>query len=418
MIEPTAGIWALSAAATAGIIVRPFAWPECIWPLIAAVVLVTGGLLPPHAALRGIARGGDVYAFLLGMMLLAELAREEGLFHWLAVHATRLARGSPTRLFALIFAVGTLVTTFLSNDATAVVLTPAVAAVVQVAEVSQPLPYLLICAFIANAASFLLPISNPANLVIYGSRLPSLFEWLPRYTLASGLAIAATYLALRFTQRNALRNAVAIDLELPALRPGAVLTAVGITATAAVLMVASAYGSQLGLPTLLAGLATSIMVLPRSETNLATLLKALSWNVLLLVAGLFVIVEALDRTGITGHLARLLGSLAARSAAPAAWVSGISLALGSNLVNNLPAGLFAGRVAAAAHAPEVVRCAILIGVDLGPNLSVTGSLATILWLGALRRDGYCLGAWQFLKLGAIVMPPALLTALLAILAIG
>ena len=54
--------------------------------------------------------------------------------------------------------------------------------------------------------------------------------------------------------------------------------------------------------------------------------------------------------------------------------------------------------------------AMLIGVDLGPNLSVTGSLATILWLVALRRQKIDVGAWHFLKIGALVMPPALLAA--------
>src|SRR6185312_17081985 len=103
----------------------------------------------------------------------------EGLFDWLAAHATRRARGSAARMFTLTYGVGTVVTIFLSNDATAVVLTPAVVVAVKAAKAKDPLPYLLICAFIANAASFVLPISNPANLVIYGSRMPPLLQWLP-----------------------------------------------------------------------------------------------------------------------------------------------------------------------------------------------------------------------------------------------
>ena len=70
-----------------------------------------------------------------------------------------------------------------------------------------------------------------------------------------------------------------------------------------------------------------------------------------------------------------------------------------------------GQVVEAAGVPEPVRAAVLIGVDLGPNLSVTGSLATILWLTALRREGLRVSAWSFLKLGAMVMPPALLLAI-------
>ena len=106
------------------------------------------------------------------------------------------------------------------------------------------------------------------------------------------------------------------------------------------------------------------------------------------------------------------------SATLAAWASGVVLAVGCNLVNNLPAGLVAGRVVELAHVPDHVRSAVLIGVDLGPNLSVTGSLATILWLTALRREGQSVSAWAFLKLGALVMPPALLLAIAGAFAFG
>src|SRR6185312_5969593 len=134
-------IWAIAAIATAGVIVRPFGLPEALWAVLGAAVLVATGLISPADALAGIAKGSDVYLFLFGMMLLAETARAEGLFDWLAGHDTRRARGSATRMFALTYGVGTIVTVFLSNDATAVVLTPAVAAAARTARAGQPLPY-------------------------------------------------------------------------------------------------------------------------------------------------------------------------------------------------------------------------------------------------------------------------------------
>src|SRR5246127_2412860 len=139
-------IWAIAALATAGVIVRPWRLPEAIWAVLGAAALVVLGLLPWRDALAGVGKGVDVYLFLTGMMLLAELARQEGLFDWLAAIAVGHARGSPRRLFLLIYVVGTVVTIFLSNDATAVVLTPAVAAAVKAAKAKDPLPYLLICA--------------------------------------------------------------------------------------------------------------------------------------------------------------------------------------------------------------------------------------------------------------------------------
>jgi len=402
--------WGVAAAATAGVIVRPFSWPEFVWAVAGATLLVVLGVLPAADALSGVGKGADVYLFLTGMMLLAELARQEGLFDWLAARAARLAQGSATRLFTLVFAVGTVVTAFLSNDATAVVLTPAVAAVVKAVKAEKPLPYLFICAFIANAASFVLPISNPANLVIYGSRMPPLLQWLPRYALPSALSIIATYVVLRWTQRQLLQDGISSAIEVPELSRGGKMAAWGIAATVAVLLAASAFDLQLGLPTFLAGVTTAILVLLRSRCGPMTVLKNVSWGVLPLVAGLFVLVEALERTGATTGLARLLNDGVQRSATLAAWVSGVALALGCNLVNNLPAGLVAGRVVELARVPEHVRAAVLIGVDLGPNLSVTGSLATILWLAALRREGLRVSAWSFLKVGALVMPPALLLA--------
>ncbi len=409
--------WGIAALATGGVIVRPWKLPEWVWAVLGAVLLVLLGLLPVADALRGVAKGTDVYLFLIGMMLLAELARREGLFDWLAAGAARLAKGSATRLFTLVYLVGTIVTVFLSNDATAVVLTPAVAAVVRTVEAREPLPYLFICAFIANAASFVLPISNPANLVVYGSHMPPLLEWLPRYAPSALLSIGATYLALRLMQRRALRQEISAAIASPALSAGGKTAAYGIAATAIALMGASAINIQLGLPTCIAGLATAAVVLLRKHEAPWGVMGGMSWGVLPLVAGLFVLVESLDRTGVLRALSAMLHEAAAHSVAGTAWGAGVVLAIACNVMNNLPVGLIAGHAVQAAGVPHAVSGAVLIGVDLGPNLSVTGSLATILWLTALRRDGQSVGAWTFLKLGIVVMPPALLLALGALLLI-
>ena len=135
-----------------------------------------------------------------------------------------------------------------------------------------------------------------------------------------------------------------------------------------------------------------------------------------LVAGLFILVESVEQTGILRSVARMLHESAAASPRGTPLGAGAIVAFASNLLNNLPTGLVASTVSQSADVPVQVTSGILIGVDLGPNLSVTGSLATILWLIALRREDVAVTAWQFLKLGIIVMPPALLLALLAMVA--
>lgn len=410
-------IWSIAAVATAGVIIRPFRLPEAVWAVAGAILLLALGLLPGSAGLMAVGKGADVYLFLTGMMLLSEIARREGVFDWTAARAVNAARGSPMRLFTLVYAIGIVVTTFLSNDAAAVVLTPAVFAAAKKAK-AEPLPLLFICAFIANAASFVLPISNPANLVLYGGHIPPLDQWLASFALPSLVSIVATYVALRWVEGSKMGEECARKAEQPEFSSGAKAALAGIILTAVVLTTASALDMPLGLPTLLMGLLTVGVVLFRDKTAPWELLKAVSWSVLLLVAGLFVLVEAVNTTGLIGALAEMLKSASATSESKTAAIAGGALALVSNLMNNLPAGLIASTAIAQAHPPKPVIDALLIGVDLGPNLSITGSLATILWLTAIRREGEQVRFGRFLKVGAVVMPPALILAIAVRLAQG
>jgi arsenical pump membrane protein len=413
-ISTEAIAWAIIFLATLGVITRPFRWPEAIWAVAGAALLVALGLLPWRDALNGLQKGIDVYLFLTGMMLIAELARREGLFDWLAALAVEHARGSPPRLFLLVYAVGTLVTVLLSNDATAIVLTPAVYAATRAAG-ATPLPYLFVCAFIANAASFVLPISNPANLVVYGERMPHLTEWLRQFAPASVAAVVATFLVLRLVLRRELKEErLERNVARPRLSHEGKLTAYGIGAIGVVLLSASALNVPLGLPTFLCGAITAALVLILSRQSPWPVIRGIAWGVLPLVAGLFVMVEELIRTGVIARLSALLHEAVAQSVTQATWSVGVATAVATNVANNLPVGLVAGSVAASDHLPQQVTAAILIGVDLGPNLSVTGSLATILWLVALRREGLEVSAWRFLKIGWLVMFPALILSLAAL----
>lgn len=412
----TYATWAIAGLSTAGVIGRPMRWPEWIWAVAGALLLILLGLMPLAAAGGAIAKGLDVYMFLIGMMLLSEAAREHGVFDWVAATAVNHAGRSRARLFALVYATGIVVTTFMSNDATAVVLTPAVFAAARKAK-ADPLPLLFACALIANAASFVLPISNPANLVLYGGHMPPLGQWLRSFALPSLASIAVTFVVLRLIERKRLTGDCESDVARPALSTGGKVAAIGILLTAALLVTISALDRQLGLPTALAGIATAAGVSALARRSPMVLVRGVSWGVLPLVAGLFVLVEALDRTGVIGLVADALRSAAGDPRGVAA-ASGTILAFVSNLMNNLPAGLIASTAVAQAHPPRLVTDALLIGVDIGPNLSVTGSLATILWLQAIRREGEDVGFLAFLKVGAVAMPLALIAALGARLALG
>ncbi|WP_312428166.1 arsenic transporter [Achromobacter sp.] len=400
-------IWLIAAATTMAILFRPWRLPEYVWATAGAVALVVLGLLPVAKAGSAILEGTDVYLFLIGMMLVAEVARQAGLFDWVAVAAADHAAGSARRLFDLVFLVGTVVTVLLSNDATAVVLTPAVYAVARVVG-APPLPYLYVCAFIANAASFVLPISNPANLVVFGDRMPALGPWLAHFALPSALAIGSTYVTLRLVFRDDLRQPLKASPPLPPMTWPLRMAALGVAITAGTLLITSALGHRLGLPTLIAGCVSAALVLAVTRSGPLRLIKGVAWGVLPLVAGLFVLVEGMAASGVLQDLADLMRGL---SADAALWAGGVGAALSGNVINNLPAGLMAGTLARMADLSSTANAALLIGIDLGPNLSVSGSLATLLWLLAVRREGMHISALSFLRLGVVVMPPALILAL-------
>jgi arsenical pump membrane protein len=406
-------IWIISLGSILLMLIRPRGIAEAWWIGGGAVLLVLTRLLPLAGAVRAIHAGLDVYLFLIGMMLLAETARHEGVFDWVAGIAVSHARGSAARLFLLVYLAGTVVTIFLSNDATAVVLTPAVLAAVRHARV-RPRPYLLICALIANAASFVLPISNPANLVIFDAQMPPLANWLRVFLLPSVVSILATYFILYFRSRPELSDNIEHMQKNAPLSAGGKAALAGIVISAVVLLIASGLGWQLGVPTCAVGVLAVLMASLRDRRAALTVVHGVSWSIVPLVAGLFMIVEALNRGGMLQMAERGLSWVAALPAVAGKLAAGFAVALLSNGMNNLPVGLASGSALRHVHLGGAMLHAVLIGVDLGPNLSVTGSLATILWLIVLRREGVEITGWEFLKAGMIVMPIALLASLLVL----
>jgi arsenical pump membrane protein len=388
-------------------LIRPRGIAEVYWISGGAALLVVLRLVSLDVAWKAIARGSDVYFFLIGMMLLSELAREHGVFDWLSSVAVRSAKGSCSRLFALVYGVGTLVTIFMSNDATAVVLTPAILAAVRKARV-EPLPYLFVCALVANAASFVLPISNPANLVVFHDGMPPLAHWLLSFGVPSLLSILSTFAIMRWIFRKQLAQTINHEVEAKHLDGQARLVLAGLVAMILVLLTVSSLGKDLGLPACLAALLITAVVSIKARSNPLKLAKEISWGTIVLVAGLFIMVDAVVSVGALQHTQSALLWVQQLVPAAGALITSFVVGVSNNLVNNLPLGLIAGATLHAAHAKGLIANAVLIGVDLGPNLSVTGSLATILWLLALRKEKLDVGFWKFLQVGAIAMPAALL----------
>lgn len=392
-------------------LLRPFKVNEAWWAAGGAVTLVLAGALSPHDAWAALARGLNVYLFLIGMMALAGFARVEGVFDWVAALAVRTAGGSRGRLLLLVYVSGIATTAFLSNDATIVVLTPAVLDALARTD-APPDAYVFACALVANAASLVLPIANPSNLLFFAGGMPPLGPWFAAYGLASVAAIAATYVVLRliFARDVAAPLAVARGGEDVAA-PRMIATAF-LVFGALVLIVTSSYSGPLGVTAFALGIVATLVATAHRRGAPRMIARAVAWPIVVLTASLFVLIDALDLAG-AGALSRGLFDWARHAGGPLANIGVAAVAaLASNLVNNLPVGLELGKYAAAAHPPAALTAAALVGVNIGPNFTVNGSLATLLWLAVLRRAGVRIGARRFAAVGLLATPPALIAAAL------
>ena len=322
------------------VLVRPFGRGEAWWTSAGALLVLGIGAVSPAAAWRALAAQGNVFLFLFGLMSIAGLADAAGFFDLAGAAAVALARGSGRALLLCVFGVGALVTAFLSNDATALILTPVVYGLVTRLRL-RPLPYLLAATFVADTASVQLPVSNPINVLVGGRLQLTLGSYLGHFLPGRGgghrrqrVALPGRLLATggpRFRARLAdpagpgPPRSPAPDTDRG--RPG------------------RDRGRLPGRerdPRARGGGCNRRRSAPapaRARLPPARALpgaRACSLEVLVYVAGLFVLVAALEQAGLTGDLAHWLRDLV-RPGPPAVVAGALAAAVGSNGINNVPA---------------------------------------------------------------------------------
>jgi len=404
------------------VIVRPAGLTEARAALVGAGCMVVAGLMSAGSAAGNVVGHWNVLLFFVGLTGAAAVAERSGLFEALAGTSARLSGGRPRRLLVAVVLAGAVVAAFLSNDAAALVLTPVV--YVLVARFGlEPLPYVLACTFVADAASLALPVSNPVNVIVSDRLGISAVGLVPVLLPAAVAAVAALLGCLLLIYRRTLPAAAP---HVPAgdswarwsAVPRPLLVAFG--AAAAAFAVASALDAPLG-PTMTAAWLL-LLVVERATGRRVWPLQGIGWSLLAFVAGMGILVDGLSSAGVTAWLANLvLGPVRDTPAAVMA-VAAAAAAVGANLFNNLPAAFVladavhgAGLGAASAHAAAI---GTIIGADLGPNLTPVGSVATLLWFVLLRQRGMEVSTWGYIRVGLVVTPVTILAALAVGLVLG
>ncbi|MHB8717886.1 MAG: ArsB/NhaD family transporter [Candidatus Dormibacteria bacterium] len=398
----------LAVAALLLVLTRPRGLAEGVPVLAAAALMVVSGVLPARHALNSVVANANILLFFAGILAVAGLSEEAGIFDAVARSVVRLSRGSPRRLLLGTCLAGTLITAVLSNDATALILTPVIALAAQRAGL-DPIPFALATSYIADAASGLLPVANPVNILTIDSFHVALADY-ARVIVPAAVAVAvATIVAARLILGRRLPRSFPEADPVLGARPGPVPAAAVVLALLAVAYVlATAASLPTGVVAVVGAAALATVVGWRHPARLRRLRTDVSWSILAFVAGLVVIATALDDTGVTASIVHAwLGHLGGGGAAPVV-TAYAGAAAGSNVVNNLPMIVLTLHGLHATGGSAIVGLGAALGADVGPNLTPIGSLATLLWLTLLRARGVTVSASMYLRYGLLVGLPGII----------
>ena len=325
-----------------------------------------------------------------GLLLVGVVAADDGVFAWLAARLDAVP-GSGGRLFFAGLALVAVTTAFLNLDTAVVFLTPVMIAAARRRGVDEQ-PYLYGTIFMVNASSLFLPGSNLTNLIVTGNEHVSGSEFARRMLPAALAAVAATAFVVWLLHRRSIRGGSVSQTIVR--RPGWV----GTSATGGVIVMLLLLRTP-ALPVLGLGAIACATLALQGRLSRADLIHALNPAMLVLVFCVAVALGTLARSW-TGP-----SDLMADAARVPTTLIGAAAAV---LVNNLPAAalLSAGTLH---HAR-----ALLIGLNVGPNLAVTGSLSAVLWLQTARNAGASPSVLRYSRLGVLVAPAGIAAALLAL----
>jgi arsenical pump membrane protein len=397
----------LLLAVLACAVIRPWGWPEAVVAVPAAgVVIATGAISLDHARAEA-ERLGPVIGFLAAVLVLAQLCDDEHLFHACGAWMARTATGRPRRLLVQVFVLASVITAVLSLDATIVLLTPVVFATAARLG-ARPKPHVYACTHLSNTGSLLLPVSNLTNLLAFAASGVSFTRFAALMAMPWLVAITAEYVVFRrFFATDLDAGAQAPSQPVPREVPMFALVTVACTLAGFVLT--SALGTNPAWAAFAGAAVLALRALAQHRTTPTAILRATALPFLAFVLALGIVVRAVVDNG----LATALGHLIPHGTGLAALLAIATVAaVLANVINNLPAVLVLLPLTAPAGPGAVL--AVLLGVNIGPNLTYAGSLATLLWRRIVHEHDTDVELGEFTRLGLATVPAALPLAVVAL----
>ncbi|MCJ0903388.1 SLC13 family permease [Rhodococcus sp. ARC_M6] len=400
----------LVAAVLIFAIARPRGLPEIVVAGPAALIVVLTGAVSLTEARTEVATMTPTVVFLVAVLILAHAADALGVFGWVSQVLQKQSRRDPRRLLTYVFVAAAATTAALSLDATVVLLTPAVIGAAR-AVAASPRPHSYAAAHLSNSASTLLPVSNLTNLIAFSATGLTFLHFTALMALPWVVTIVMEYLIFRLFFRTELKATNHAEPAPPSPRlhaPTLPLVVIGATlvgfAASGFVGIEPAWVAVAG-----AGVLGSV-ALRRRRTDLPRILYAADLWFCAFVLVLGIVVAGVAHGPIGDWIGRILPS---DTSFVSLLVVATVAALAANLVNNLPATLLM-IAALGPSAPPGLLLAMLIGVNLGPNLTYVGSLATMLWRRVATSAGAAPTLATFTKLGLATTPLTLFTAVSAL----
>ncbi|MDA8395082.1 MAG: ArsB/NhaD family transporter [Candidatus Dormibacteraeota bacterium] len=398
----------LFAGVCAATLVRPLGLGGGWWAGGGAAIALMTGLVPLSSALSGVGGTWEVLLFFAGLVLLTVALAQAGAMEWLLDLVEQWSGTSPRRLMVGSLVVTAAVTTLFSNDAAALLVAPVVAR--RAARRGLPSARFVVgIAVMANAASLILPVSNPVNLLVLERDHIPLSSYLLQVTPAALLAVLVAGLALSWllTRRLPARSS---SLAVPGSeRDVGKLVALG--ALLGVLLAVDLWvggrGLSLGPPTFAGGVLAVMIGWTRGGVSPLRAVRAGRWSLLPLVAGLAVLGAGLESAG---PLAALAHQLVGTGGVGGQVRVGLATAGASAIANNLPAAFLGMAGLGAVGQLRRLGIPLIAGADLGANLAPTGSLSTLIIL-APGGGAACVRSRHFWAAGWFAGPLGLAAAL-------
>jgi arsenical pump membrane protein len=403
------------AACLGAAVARPRWLPEAVAAGVGAGVLLASGAISPSAAGHALRTIGPTVGFLAALLALAEGCRVFGVFDAVGAGLVGGARGRPRRLLAGVFAVACAVTIVLGLDATVVLVTPVVLVCVRRLR-TDVRPHAYACVHLANSASLLLPVSNLTNLLAFRASGLSFARFAALMALPTVAVVVVEWVVLARWAPGGVRRAVGSGVAggevgpgpsppLPRYPLGVLAATLAGFAFSSAISVAPVWIAVAG------AVAMTAPLLASGRASVRSAVRSLQPGFLVFVLLLAVIVAAAGEHGLTSLVRDLLPGAAGGAGGAglgALLLTAAIAAVLANVVNNLPATLLLVPVAAPLGVGSML--AVLIGVNVGPNLTEAGSLATLLWRRVLAGEGVVLARREFAVLGAMTVPAGLVAA--------